>query len=286
MRRVLWIMVMILTGVAVLPLRAGTPPARRKVVCMTPAFTEICFGLGCGERVVGVTDFCDYPPAALKKPRVGGFLNPNMERIVTLQPDLVLLVPEEESVAERLKSLGIETAILPLYSLEDITAAVRRIADLLGVKAAGQALTDRMRREVRRAAADHPVTGHPSVLLIVGRNLGDLSNIYVAGPGTFLGELLRAAGGRNVYRGDIRYPTLSLESLAELNPDVIIELYPGLSLSSADKRRLIGNWARLDYISAVRRHRVYILDDSFIVVPGPRIARTLAVFRRCLGESP
>jgi iron complex transport system substrate-binding protein len=261
---------------------AADVPAARRVVCLAPAFTEICFALGRGEQVVGVTDFCDFPPEATRRTRVGGFLNPRRETIVSLRPDLVLAVPEEAELVDDLRRMSIRSEILPLYRLADIDRAIRSVAAMLGDPAAGNRLADSIAGELaalRSAAGDGP---SPRVLLVVGRNWGDLANIYVAGPETFLGELLALAGGRNAYTGSIRYPSLSLEGISRLNPEVILELYPGQNLSTAQKAALQRDWDRLPGIAAVQAGRVVVLDDSFLAIPGPRVARSVRAIRRAI----
>jgi len=186
-----------------LPAAAPAPGARR-VVCMAPAFTEICFALGHGDAVAGVTDYCDFPDAARRLPRVGGFLNPNLEAIIRLAPDLVLLVPEEAELAQRLGALRIRTEVLSLYTLADIERAMRVVARRLGDPAAGETLARTWRRELQAVARESPAGAAPRVMVVVGRNPSSLNNVFVAGPATFLGELVRLAGGRNVYQGKVR----------------------------------------------------------------------------------
>jgi len=261
---------------------AGLGAQARRVVCMAPAFTEICFALGQGGRVVGVTDFCEYPPEARRLASVGGFLNPNREAILRLNPDLVLVVPEEAELAEQLRSLGIRVEVIPLYELSDIAAAMGRIGALLGLPEAGRRLESDWRREIRALASPESAPAGPRTLLVVGRNAGELSNIYVAGPKTFLGELLRRAGGRNAYQGEIRYPSLSLEGIARLDPQVVIELYPGMGLTAGQKARLAGDWRQLPDLSACKSGRVFVLDDPLIAIPGPRVGGILKKLKACL----
>lgn len=261
------------------------PTAARRVVCLAPAFTEICFALGKGDRVVGVTDFCDYPPEATERTRVGGFLNPRRETIVGLRPDLVLAVPEETELAGQLRELGIRSEILPLYRLADIDRAIRKVADLLGDPAAGDRLAGAVATELAALRKSDATARPPRVLLVVGRNWGELSNIYVAAPDTFLGELLDAAGGRNAYTGKIRYPSLSLEGISRLDPEIILELYPGQHLGDEQKAALRHDWDRLPAITAVRKGRIVILDDSYLAIPGPRVAQSVKKIRQCLREA-
>ncbi len=257
----------------------------RRVVCLAPAFTEICFALGKGDRVVGVTDFCDYPPEATERTRVGGFLNPRRETIVGLRPDLVLAVPEEAELAGQLRQLEIRSEVLPLYRLADIDRAIRRVAGWLGDAAAGGRLAGALAAELAGLRKADAAARPPKVLLVVGRNWGELSNIYVAAPGTFLGELLEAAGGCNAYAGRIRYPSLSLEGISRMDPEIILELYPGQHLGDGQKAALRHDWDRLPAITAVRKGRIVILDESYLAIPGPRVAQSVRRIRQCLQEA-
>ena len=278
--------ILVLAGAAAAA-RAAEPAQEgaHRVVCLAPAFTEICFSLGKGDHVVGVTDFCDFPPEAAERTRVGGFLNPRRETIVGLRPDLVLAVPEETELAGQLRQLGIRSEILPLYRLADIDRAIRQVAGWLGDSAAGDRLAGTLTAELAGLRKADAAARPPKVLLVVGRNWGELSNIYVAAPDTFLGELLEAAGGRNAYTGRIRYPSLSLEGITRMDPEIILELYPGQHLGDGQKAALRRDWDRLPAVTAVRKGRIVVLDESYLAIPGPRVAQSVRKIRQCLEEA-
>lgn len=255
-------------------------PARR-VVCMAPAYSEICFALGRGEAVVGVTDFCVFPPEVARAARVGGFLNPDLERIAKLRPDLVLTAPEQGQLRRNLEALGLRTRTLPVYSVADILSTVEAVGRELGAEEAAR----RLSADLREATAPRPLppgARPPRALLVVGRNPGELSGIFVAGPGTFLSEVLGRAGGANVCPEGILYPTLSLEGIASLDPEVILELRPGEGLTDARKTALAGDWERMPFLKAVKARRVFILTEDWVDIPGPRVVQTLRLFRRIL----
>lgn len=254
----------------------------RRIVSMAPALTEICFAVGAGDRLVGVTDFCTYPPAAALLPRAGGFLNPNLERILTLQPDLVLLVPDERELKGQLDNLGVPTLVVPVYTMEDIFRAIVSVGTAAGCEPGGRAVAAALKEALGKLSREIPAAPRPGVMLVVGRNFGELANIYAAGRRTFLNELLEFAGGRNVYEGSLVYPTLSMEGIAALAPEVIIELYPGLGMSAAQKKALAGDWNRVPFLPAVRDRRVFVLDDSYLSIPGPRLVEIVKRFKTCL----
>jgi iron complex transport system substrate-binding protein len=283
---VIWLCLLALAGSGwgAGPVEPETAP--RRVIPLAPALTEICFALGFGERVVGVTDFCRFPPAATERPSVGGFLNPNLEKMVALRPDLVLLVPEEKPVGEQLARLDINTLEVPLYRIADTRAAMVAIAAALGDRKRGERLArgfqDRLDRVIRQAPAADP----PQTLLVVGRDSGGLGNIYAAGRRTFLSELLTLAGGRNACPSDIRYPDLSLEGIVVMNPAVIIEFWSGIGLNDGQRQQLKADWSRLPGVAAVEAGRIYILDDAALTIPGPRIPAAVERIQRCLFPPP
>jgi len=254
----------------------------QRVICMAPALTEICFALEFGDHIVGVTDFCRYPPEVRSMPKVGGFLNPNLEKIVLLNPDLVFLVPEEKQIGDHLSKLGIQTMTISTYTVEDTKQAMIAMAAALGDKSRGEALSRKLARELEILSEGSGPANKPSVLMVVGRDTGGLSNIYIAGTGTFLNELLIVAGGRNAYQDKILYPDLSLEGISMLNPDIIIEFWSDAGLTDEQRRKLISDWARLSYISAVRTGRIFILDDASLTIPGPRIVESVRKIKKCL----
>ncbi|MBP7865341.1 MAG: ABC transporter substrate-binding protein [Acidobacteria bacterium] len=248
---------------------------------MAPAYSEICFALGRGDAVVGVTDFCVFPPEVTRAARVGGFLNPDLEKIAHLRPDLVLTAPEQGQLRQNLEALGLRTRTLPVYSVADIFAAVEAVGKELGAEEAAR----RLSATLRDATAPRPLppgVRPPRTLLVVGRNPGELSGIFVAGPGTFLSEVLGRAGGANVCPEGILYPTLSLEGIASLDPEVILELRPGEGLTEARRAALVADWDRMPFLRAVKSRRVFVLTEDWVDIPGPRVVQTLRLFHRLL----
>ncbi|HEX3127506.1 MAG TPA: ABC transporter substrate-binding protein, partial [Thermoanaerobaculia bacterium] len=162
----------------------GTPPqpkgpaVPRRIVALAPNLSETLFALGLGDRVVGVGDFSTWPPEAADKPRLGGLFDANLERIVSLKPDLAVLLPSEKDLAAKLQPLGIEVLTIPNESLADIEKSFTTVADRCGVPDAGARLT----ADWRTGLAPRPVPGKPRVVISVGRQEGRLADVLVAGP--------------------------------------------------------------------------------------------------------
>jgi len=239
-----------------------------RIVSCSPSLTEIAFALGAGDRVVAVSDHCDHPAAARKLPRVGPFLSPRVETILGARPDLVLLHHVHGDVDRTLGRAGVRTLRVGLDSIADVLAAVRSVGGALGREPQAEDLVTSIERELIRVGTAPP----RRVLLVVGRDPGTLRNLFVAGPGTYLDELLGRIGAKNaLFDAPTAYPRISTEIIVSRAPDVIIEaLHPG-----ADPKRALADWGQLASVPAVRNGRVHVVSDRLFVTPGPRLPQTL-----------
>ncbi len=264
----------------------GSPPAQsppaaegyRRILSLAPSITETLFALGLGERVVGVTRFCNWPPEAREKTRVGGFLDPNYELIATLRPDLVLLLPEHQQIEANLKGLGLTCRVVRNRSLEEILGTIRTIGELGGAAARADSLADSLKARIAAVRERSAGDNRPGVLLAIGRSIGSesVADVHVAGGGTIYHELIELAGGRNVMADSkIDFPVLSAEGLLHLDPEVIVELVPEVAEQETIRARARAEWNALPTLAAVRTGRVYLFIGDWTVVPGPRIVRLL-----------
>ncbi len=247
-------------------------------MALAPNLSETLFALGLGDRIVGVGDYSTWPPEAAKKPRLGGLFDANLERILSLKPDLAVLLPSEKDLAAKLQPLGVEVLTIPNEDLADIERSFTTIADRCGVPDAGA----RVAAEWRAGLAPRPLAGKPRVVLSVGRQEGRLADVLVAGPDTFYQELLQRMGAENVFAdAPMRYPKVSLEELVAREPDVILELRAE-EVAPEAARLLVRDWDQLGDIPAVRNGRVHILSGDWTSVPGPRLPKLYAELRKAL----
>ena len=257
-----------------------SPPAGgySRVVSMAPSITETLFALDLADRVAGVTRYCDFPPEAKAKPQVGGFLDPNYEAIVALEPDLAILLTIHDEADARLNDLGINTLIVEHRTLEGILDSFRRIGEVCGAPEAAEALVadcERRMERVRRRTAD---LERPRVLISSARELGSgrLGTVYAAGKGQWYDNLIEAAGGTNVFEASSgQFPAISSEGLLRLDPDVVIEMAPDLADASYTREDILAEWATLPDMTAVKTGRIYVLGGDYVPVPGPRFVQTL-----------
>ena len=245
------------------------PPAggAARIVSLAPSVTESVFALDRGDRLVGVSTFCDHPPERVRDlPRAGSYLTPNVERIVALRPEVVIGVPTpgNQAAVEQLRALGIVVVIVAEQTIADTWAAIRTIGAWTGNTAGADALVARLEGEiaaVREQAARLP---KQKVLFVVGHD-----PLVAAGAGLFLDELIGIAGGVNVAASaGGTWPRLSLESVIASAPDVIIDG----AMGSEASRGLDAWWKTFASVPAVRDGRLWPQRSDALLRPGPRIA--------------
>ncbi len=252
---------------------------------MTPSLTELVFALGAGDRIVAVSDYCDYPEAAKTRPRAGSFLSPAIERILSLQPDLVLLDGVQREAAAMLTQAGAHAVAVPMQDLAQVRAAFTLVGEQLGdrqVQAA--ALLADLDRQI--ASVSTRVSSLPprKALFVVDRQIGSLRGLVAAGPGSYLDELLRLAGGKNVFADMApRYAKVAAEAIVERQPEVILD---AIHTDPAAAPARQADWAGLKDVAAVKNGHVHVLANRLFVTPGPRLGQALREIAELLHPSP
>jgi cobalamin transport system substrate-binding protein len=270
----------LLVALIVCAIAAAHAEARR-IISIIPATTEMLFAIGAGDRVVAVGSYDRFPPDVDRLPRVGALLDPNVERILSLKPDLVILYGTQTDLRAQLERAGIPFFPYVHRGLPDIAATIRALGARVGVDASANALASRLESQiasVRGRVAGRP---RPKTLLVFGREPGTLRNLDASGGVGFLHDMLEAAGGDDVL-GDTRQQSvlLSTELVLARAPDVIIELRyaRGDNTAAADLKA----WDALPSVPAVKNHRVHLLQGEEFVVPGPRVAAATERLARTL----
>ncbi len=250
----------------------GPTPCKR-IVSMAPSITETLFVLGLGERVVGVTRYCDYPPEALNKEKIGGYYDPNYEAVYSLDPDLVIMLPEHGRSRKVVSSMGIDTLVVNNKTVEDILNSINTIGSVCSVEERAKEVVNNLRERLEAVKELTSGLPRPGVMVSLGRGMAtdSIKNVYIAGRGGFYDELLELAGGVNVYKDDmIKFPVLSREGILALDPDVVLDLVPYVEEKGWSEADIKKEWKRLSTLRAVRYGRVYVLGSDYVTVPGPR----------------
>ena len=253
--------------------RIATTTGTRRIVSLTPSVTETLFAVGAGAEVVGVSQYCDYPPQVRRLPRIGSFITPNIEAIVALRPTLVigLLTSSDLRQIRALQAMGITTLMVDDGSVAAIEASIEKIGEAVGRQNAARDLVGQIRSRLsgikQRLAAVRP----RRVLMVVGHQ-----PLVAVGAGNYLDELLGLADARNIADFSAQsWPRLSLEYIVASRPEVILDGQMG-----TDPHAPARFWARYPSIPAVRERRVFGYPDDPTLHPGPRVPQTLELLAR------
>jgi len=249
---------------------------RYRVVSLSPSTTEALFVIGAGNVVVGRSRYCDWPAEALKLPSVGGFVDPNLEAILSLRPNLVTGArgPAGSALKDNLEQHGLYTYFPETETFSQINAMILGLGEKVGHSAQARRTTMAIDRHV--AAIEAAVAGEPHkrILLVFG-----LEPLSVAGPGSFADEMIRHAGGDNVITEGGAYPILGVERVLTLDPDVIVNA----AIAEAHGQSRIGKdtpgWNK---VRAVEKDHVVPITDESVLRPGPRVADGLATLARAV----
>ncbi len=253
--------------------RAEPVPAR--IVSTAPSSTEALFALGLGSRVVGVSIYCDYPPEAKALPKVGTYVQPNVEAIARLRPDLVVLQRHPGPITERLAALGIRFVQMPYGSLADVYTGIELVAHAAGVAVRGDALNGQIRSRLAAVQQQSGRVPRVRTCVIADRRAGMLADMVAVGPGNYVNEIMEIAGGLNVLdqAGLPMYPHIALETILRDNPEVIVDLTDAHALDESHQHvrdQDLALWHEQQTLLAARSNRVYLGNNSVLLVPGPR----------------
>jgi cobalamin transport system substrate-binding protein len=278
-RRLLLAAVTLLASAVVL-LRAQPSQAPTRIVSLIPAVTEMLFAMGDGARLVGVSNYDRFPREVERIQKVGGLLDPDVERIIALKPDLVIVYATQAELTQRLDRARIPYYLYEHRGLPDIMETVRAIGARIGAPAHGRTLAAQMDADLAAVRASVATLPRPKTLLVFGRDPQALRNMQASGGYGFLHDVLGVAGGDNVF-ADIRKQSVevSTEVILARRPEAIVDLWYGDSARTLDVAREQRVWDALASVPAVRNKQVHVLVGDDFVSPGPRVvdaARKLA----------
>ena len=256
--------------------KVGLEAIPQRIISLAPSNTEILFALGLAERVVAVTNYCDYPAGAADKPSIGGFSTPNIEEIIALSPDLVLATSRhEDQIIPQLEDKGITVFALNPETLDDVLASIALTGRITGAKANAAELVGEIQQRINTVTdktAGLPLEQRPSTFYVLWHD-----PLKTAGSGTLQDELIQKAGGTNIARETTGYANISLEVVVNENPAVIIA---GTSHGSSDDQtyQFARTESRLNSSDAHQYDRVYAIDSDLTSRAGPRLVNALEEF--------
>ena len=259
----------LLCAIALLIARSAAASPQR-IVSLTPSVTEILFALGAGDEVVGVSQYCDYPPEATRLPKVGSFLTPNLEAIVALHPTLVIGIGLSSEMREIrvLQETGCSTMTIQDDSVAQIEDSIRAVGARIGRADAARTLLEKLNAQIDAVRSRVASLPRVRVLMLVGHE-----PLIAVGPGTYLDDLLKLANADNIADSiDQQWPKLSVEYILAMRPEVILDGQMG-----SDPAAPARFWQKYPSIPAVHDHRVYSYPGDPVLHAGPRIGTSLRI---------
>ena len=245
----------------------------QRIVSLAPSNTEILFALGLGDRVVGVTEFCNYPEEAKTKPKIGGFSTVDIEKVVYLEPDLVLAAEiHSKTVIPALEKLGLTVLALAPVSLDEVTGNITLVGRVTGQDKVASKLVDDLRRRIEAVAnktQDLALDQRPRVLYLTWHD-----PLWTAGKDTLADEIITKAGGQNIAYDLSGDKVIDLETVLHRNPQVIIAAV-GMGAGEDLTWQYVTTEPRLKNTEALLNNRVYKIDGDLIHRPAPRIVDAL-----------
>lgn len=255
-----------------------------RIISLVPAATEMLYAIGAGSRLVAVSSYDTYPAEVKKLPSVGALLDPNVERILSLKPDLVIVYGSQTDLKQQLARAGIGIYDYRHAGLADVTATIRQLGERTGDSASAAAVASRIEKGLADLHARVMNFPAPRTLLVFGRERLALRGLYASGGIGFLDDMLKVAGGTNVFAAiKVQAVQASTEQILASHPDVILETRAANSdFPMGERDAELDVWKVLASVPAVRNGRIHFLFDDRIVVPGPRVVEGTMTMARAL----
>lgn len=249
-----------------------------RLVSHVPSITETLFALGLGDKVVGVSEHSNYPEEALGKPKVGGYFTPSIEKIVALDPDLVLTDGHADDIAQ-LEGLGIPFIVLQPKNIDGLLSNIELLGEVTGSQKKASELISDIERRINDVVSAVNDASRPRVFYVFDAT--DPTKPWTAGPGSFIDDLIRLAGGENVAAQSMGpWIQFSMEELVSSDPEIIIvDSMMGTAVISPDEIRKLATWQK---ITAVEEDRIGLIDGDLVNRPGPRIVQGLEAIARII----
>lgn len=242
----------------------------QRIISLAPGITEILCALNLADKIVGVTSFCDWPDAARLKPRVGGFVNPSVETIVSLQPDLIIATADgnRQETVRQLEKIGLTVYVINPSDVKGILAGIRRLGEITGREKAAFELIQGLKARLDKIAAQTRGKDKPRVFFQIG-----IDPIITVGSKTLINEAIELAGGANTSsRSNVRYPRYSAESIISAAPEIVL-----FAPMSGDREfTAVKNfWRKFPDVPAVKNNRLFPIETDLIGRASPRIIEAI-----------
>ncbi len=255
--------------------------ANERIVALSPSVNEIVFALGKGDKIVGNTTYCKHPKASLSIAKVGGYFNPSLEKILALNPSIVIMLKNNYKLSKKLQQLGIKTEIIKIDRLFNIKKSILKIGEIFDKTKEAKNIIDSINRELDNLKN---ITNNKKILIVMGHNTSLASRIFVAGQNLYFDDIINESGNTNALQSKRKgQPILNMENIIACNPDIVILLAHSMNEKGLKREELINPWIELP-INAAKSKSVYVIDKLYAGIPSDRLVYFLRDFQGILHD--
>lgn len=253
--------------------------ATPRVIALSPSINEIIFALGKGDTIVANTQFSNYPEEAQLLPKVGGYFSVDLEKVVAFKPDMVMLQAYDMSVVKNLEKLNINHMLLKTNSMDEIKQTIQKIADFYDEKEKSQKILQTIDERLKSI---ENIIQNQKILIVISATTNFSKPIYVVGHHIYLEDIILHSHNQNAYNvPTLAQPTINLETIIKLNPDIVILLAPYLHTTDVTNEALIAKWKTIP-IAASKKENIFVIDKEYAGIPSQRVQYFIEDFKKVL----
>lgn len=256
--------------------------AQERIIALSPAINETLYALGAQDCIIANTEYCNYPPAAKLKPKVGGYFAPSLEKILALNPSMVIMQENNAHFAQKLEQLGVKTMVIKIDTYPSIRQSIYSIAKYVHKENEGKAIVSELDQKLHSLKG---IVKDQKILMVFGHNTDLSKPLYVSGQNLYFEDIIQGSGNRNALQSKRKgQPVLNLENIIAINPDIVILLAPNTHELGLTKEALIAPWMNLP-INAVKNKKIYVEDKDYSSNPSQRLGLFLVDMRGFLTDA-
>ena len=255
--------------------------ANERIITLSPAINEIVYALGLGDKVVANTEFCDFPVESKNIQKVGGYGSVSLEKVVNLNPTIILNQDYDKKLNQSLKDLNFKTLVYKTNSLEDIKCTIEDLGDVFNKNEEAKKLNNEIEHSLESLKN---IVENKKVLIVISPQNSLSNQIFVAGNFVYFEDIIKASNNINAYQSSLKsQPSINSEKLITLNPDIIILLAPFLENDKITQEKYINMWEKLP-TNASKQKNIYIIDKLYSGIPSHRIRYFIDDFKGILED--
>ncbi len=269
----------------IVPVKTLNSKEKMRVISLAPNLTQSMIYLDAHDKLVAVSDFCNIFNQVKHLPSAGNNANVKYEKILSLKPNVILFQGKNNALKKFCKNHGIKFAGFNMDSVQTVKKGIIRLGKKLNIEKRAKKLVNKIQDVIGKIKNQTQVKKRKKILLILNRRNHSLSGIFTTGKNAFLSEIIKIAGGINVFNDmQINYTGVSIEAVVKRNPDIIIELSVKGKMNEATRKKMRKHWDAYPFINAIKNNKVYFLNQKYILIPGPGIMQTIRLFYKIIRE--